>query len=226
MEMEDGKSKFKKGTTVVAVKYGDMCVIAAERQVSGGFSITTYMKKLRDINEYVVAGGAGTVGDIQMLFRIVSEEADLYRLNTKKIMTADVAATKFSNVSRGAYGEFIIAGKNRDGVGIYLVDGAGAKLPLDDKKDKILPLEYQCNLFATGSGQDNAISILDKGYRELHKKEKVSEDDLAKLAADAIYAAAVRNMGCGGSIDLYLIDGKGKKKEYSWERIKELLEVS
>ncbi len=213
--MQEGKPDVQHGTTVVAVKYRDMCVIAAERLVSSGFSKTGYIEKLRKINDYVVVGGAGTVGDIQMLFDYVQYyRSNIKRLETGRTMTARSVSKVLAKNSRGAYGEFIVAGKNSDGVGIYLVDAAGARIEVKD------------DMIATGSGGENAMGVLEDRYKELVRKDKVTDDDLARVAAKAVSSAASRNLGCGGSIDLYLIDYKSGVRKYSDSRVKELLEVS
>jgi 20S proteasome alpha/beta subunit len=193
----------QKGTTIVAVAYGDMCAIAAERQVTAGYLISSIgEKKLRKVNENLVLGAAGAVGHIQKFADFLRYEAELYELRESRPLSVSSAAKVLSLLPYRMgvpYAEFVLAGRDEKGVEVYLVDAIGGII----RDEKV----------STGSGARIAYGVLDDKLDELKKKKRVRVEDLAWAVASAVLRARARDIGSGGGIDVYMIDRQGIRED-------------
>jgi len=192
----------KTGTTVVAIKFNNGVVIASDKRASAGalMVVDKATKKLYEITDTIVMGAAGVVADIQMLAKILSAEVKLKELRSKIKVTAEEAANLLSRIMYSYkffpfFTEIIIAGKDKDGFSIYMMDELGGLTRHDD-------------FIATGSGMMYALGVLEANYRKDLTKEEAKE-----LAKKAILAAIERDLGTGEGIDIYVITEEGIEKE-------------
>jgi len=197
-----------KGTTTVGIVCRDGVVLAADRRASlGNMVLSDSVTKIFQIDEHLALAGAGSVGDILSLVRILRAEAKLYRAKAGREMSVRALATLTSNLLHGSrfmpyFGWFLVAGYDSKPA-LYSIDMAGGIT-----EDKFT---------AAGSGMEFAFSILEDGFKEdMPLKEGI------KLALRAMKAATRRDVFTGGGVMLITVTKDGYK-EYSKEEIETLL---
>lgn len=197
-----------KGTTTVGIVCKDGVVLAADRRASlGNMVLSENVTKVFQIDDHLAIAGAGSVGDILSLVRLLRAEAKLYRARVGKEMSVKALATLTANVLHGSryfpyFGWFLIAGYDEK-PGLYSIDMAGGVT-----EDRFT---------SAGSGMEFAFSILEENYRE-----NLPLEDGIKLALKAIKAATRRDVFTGGGVTLVTITEKGYR-EWSEEELKALL---
>ncbi len=198
-----------KGTTTVGIVCRDGVVLAADRRASlGNMVLSDSVTKVFQIDDHLALAGAGGVGDILSLVRLLRAEAKLYRAKAGREMSVRALATLTSNVLHGNrfmpyFGWFLIGGYDSK-PGLYSIDMAGGVT-----EDKFT---------AAGSGMEFAFSILESGFRE-----DMSLEEGIKLAFSAMKAATRRDVFTGGDVLLVSVTRDGYR-EYSKEELKALLE--
>jgi len=184
-----------KGTTTVGIKTRDGVVLAADRRASlGNMVLSENVTKVFQIDEHLALAGAGSVGDILSLVRLLRAEAKLYRARVGKEMSVRALATLTSNVLHGSrfmpyFAWFIIAGYDEK-PGLYSMDMAGGVT--------------EDNFTAAGSGMEFALSILEENYRD-----DISLEEGINLALKAIKAATKRDVFTGGGVTLVTVTKDG-----------------
>ncbi|ASJ08673.1 proteasome subunit beta [Thermococcus siculi] len=198
-----------KGTTTVGIVCRDGVVLAADRRASlGNMVLSENVTKVFWIDDHLALAGAGSVGDILGLVRLLRAEAKLYRAKVGKEMSVKALATLTSNILHGSrfmpyFGWFLIAGHTGK-PGLYSVDMAGGVT-----EDRFT---------AAGSGMEFAFSILESEY-----KDDIPVSEGVKLALKAIKAATRRDVFTGGGVTLVTVTEEGYR-EWTEEEIKALLE--
>jgi proteasome beta subunit len=197
-----------KGTTTVGIVCKDGVVLAADRRASlGNMVLSESVTKVFQIDDHLALAGAGSVGDILSLVRLLRAEAKLYRAKVGYEMSVKALATLTSNILHGSrfmpyFGWFLVAGYDEK-PGLYSIDMAGGIT-----EDKFT---------AAGSGMEFAFAVLEDGYTEDIKLEEG-----IKLALRAIKAATRRDVFTGDGITLVTVTKDGYR-ELSKEEIEALL---
>ncbi|NJE09737.1 archaeal proteasome endopeptidase complex subunit beta [Thermococcus sp. MAR1] len=197
-----------KGTTTVGIVCKDGVVLAADRRASlGSMVLSENVTKVFQIDDHLALAGAGSVGDILSLVRLLRAEAKLYRAKVGYEMSVKALATLTSNILHGSrfmpyFGWFLIAGYDVK-PGLYSIDMAGGIT-----EDKFT---------AAGSGMEFAFAVLEDSYTEDIKLEEG-----IKLALRAIKAATRRDVFTGDGITLVTVTKDGYR-ELSKEEIEALL---
>ncbi len=201
----------KSGTTTVGILGKDFVLLAAESKATAGYLVASKeAKKIYKINDRIAASIAGSVGDSQMLIRILKAEAKLYELENKAI-SVEALATLLSNLMQGSrifpyITEVLLAGFDKKGFHIFDVDALGGVI--EEKR-----------FVATGSGSPLALGVLESEYRE-----NLSKEEAIELATRAIRAAMERDVFSGGKkIEMLLITREGMEsitKEVRSELVK------
>ena len=195
MTSEDVK---KTGTTTLGMVCKDGVVIATETRATMGTLIAhKETKKLYKIDSHMALATAGLVGDLQVLARYLSAEANLYRLKRDNKIPVKSAATLMSNILNQRkfypyYVQLILGGFDSNGGHVYSLDAAGGAIP-----DKYT---------SGGSGSPYVFGVLEDSY-----KEGLSVDDGIDLAVRAITAAYSRDSASGGMINVAVITKEGYK---------------
>ena len=204
-------NQIKKGTTTCALSCSDGVVLAADTRASAGMFIADRrVMKIQKVDNHLGMTIAGGVADAQNLVDTMRYNANLYRINNKRIIPVKSAARLCSNILFNQryfpyYVQIIMAGYEGKGTGqIYNIDLFGS---LTEEK-----------FISTGSGSPVAY-----GYLESEFKENMSVDEAYKVALQAIAAAIRRNAGTGDGINVVIIDKNGYR-ELSKE-VKEAVKV-
>jgi proteasome beta subunit len=200
----------KTGTTILGLVCKDGIVIASERRATMGTLIAhKATKKLYKIDEHLALATAGLVGDLQILSRYLSAEANLYRLKRGINMPVKSAATLMSNILNQRkfypyYVQLILAGWDSEGGHVYSLDAAGGAIP-----DKYT---------SGGSGSPYVFGVLEDLYQD-----DLTVDDGITIAARALTAAMNRDSASGNGMDLVVINTK-EFREVPEEELKQRLE--
>jgi len=194
--------KIVHGTTTLGFKYKDGVIIAVDSRASAGAYIASQnVKKVIEINQFLLGTMAGGAADCQFWQRYLGMRCRLYELNHKERISVAAASKLLQNILYGyrGYGLSIgtmIAGWDHRGPGLYYCDSEGTRV--------------EGNLFSVGSGSLFAYGILDSNY-----KYDMTFDEACELGRRAIYHATHNDAYSGGTVRVYHIDGKG------WRRISE-----
>ncbi|WP_461864703.1 archaeal proteasome endopeptidase complex subunit beta [Thermococcus sp.] len=187
-----------KGTTTVGIACSNGVVLAADRRASiGNMIMSKDVTKIFKIDEHSALAGAGSVGDILSLVRVLRSESSLYKARVGKEMSVRALATLTSNILHGNrfmpyFGWFLIGGFYGKGE-LYSVDMAGGLT-----EDRFA---------AAGSGMEFAYAVLENEYRE-----NMPVDDAIKLAVKAINTAMRRDVFTGDGIMVVKITKEGYRE--------------
>ncbi len=206
MDKELKDSILKTGTTILGIVCKDGVVMAGDRQTTAGSIVfNKNSKKVRQLNDYLVISGTGSVSDIQRIEKIIPAELRLKQLRSKsrpsvKQSASFLANFSFSNIRQPsmipAMAGFLLAGFDEDGsTELYTITPDGAIVKIDD---------YDANF---GSGMPYVLGLLERQYKkDLTVKEGV------ELAKEALKSSTQRDTGSGYGIDIFTITKEGVKK--------------
>lgn len=191
---------FDHGTTTLAFKYQHGVIVAVDsRATAGAWIASQEVKKVIEINPYMLGTMAGGAADCLFWHKVLAERCRLYELRNKERISIAAASKLLTNILYGykdmglSVGTMII-GWDKRGPGLYYVDSDGFRLSND--------------LFSVGSGSTYAYGVLDSGY-----KYDLSNEEAYDLGRRAIYHATHRDAYSGGYVHLYHM------KETGWVKI-------
>ena len=177
--------------TALGIKLNDGVILAAERRLSyGGYVLSRSAKKVYKIGRFGIAG-AGIMGDIQTLIRIMNVEIKYYEMYNNKPISVRAAA-KLLSVILYQYkwtpfiSELLFGGIDEDGPKLFVLDPIGSLI--------------EDNYAAVGSGARIAVGVLEAEYDPNLSLEKGKE-----IAIKAIKAAIERDTTSGDGIDILTI---------------------
>ncbi|KAF7838184.1 Proteasome subunit beta type-5 [Senna tora] len=199
-----------KGTTTLAFIFKEGVMVAADSRASmGGYISSQSVKKIIEINPYMLGTMAGGAADCQFWHRNLGikeetgqqdlfSECRLHELANKRRISVTGASKLLANIlysyrGMGLSVGTMIAGWDETGPGLYYVDSEGGRL--------------KGTRFSVGSGSPYAYGVLDSGYRY-----DLSVEEAAELARRAIYHATFRDGASGGVASVYYVGPKGWKK--------------
>ncbi|WFD44153.1 proteasome endopeptidase complex [Malassezia psittaci] len=194
----NARIKLKHGTTTLAFRYKGGVVIAVDSRASAGSYIASgSVKKVIEINPYLLGTMAGGAADCQYWETWLGIQCRLYELRNKERISVAAASKILSNLvysykGMGLSMGTMICGWDKTGPAIFYVDSEGSRLKGD--------------LFSVGSGSTFAYGVLDQGYHwDLEYEEALD------LGRRSIYAATHRDAYSGNTINLFHMDREGWK---------------
>ncbi len=204
-----GEPTATKGTTIVGIVCKGGTVLAADTRATLGSMVTSErVTKVFQVDDHLAVAGAGLVGDILGLVKVLRAEARLYRAKVGREMSVKALATLLSNIlheGRGyAYFAWFLVGGYDSKPALYSIDAAGG---LTEER-----------YVAAGSGMEFALAVLEENF-----SEGMGLDDAVKLAARALKAAIKRDVFTGGKITLVTITEDGYR-EMKGEEVEALLQ--
>lgn len=195
--------KFAKGTTTLAFKFKHGIIVSVDsRATQGAYIASGTVKKVIEINPFLLGTMAGGAADCMFWERHLGMECRLYELRNGRRITVAAASKLLANTMRSYRGYGLSMGTmitgwddgETSGPGLYYVDDDGTRL-----KGKY---------FAVGSGSLLAYGVLDNYW-----KHDMTLEEAIDLGKRAIYHAAHRDAASGGINNLYHI------KQGGWEFI-------
>lgn len=196
------KMNYDHGTTTLGFKYQGGIVLAVDSRATGGqFIGSGSVKKIIEINDFLLGTMAGGAADCTYWERVLSKQCRLYELRNKERISVAAASKLLVNMvynykGMGLSMGVMIAGWDKKGPGLYYVDNDGTRTPGE--------------VFSVGSGSLYAYGVLDSGY-----KFDLKDEDAYELGRRAIYHATYRDASSGGIIRVYHI------KKTGWVKISE-----
>ncbi|KAJ1946374.1 Proteasome subunit beta type-5 [Linderina macrospora] len=192
----DARIKIAHGTTTLAFKFKEGVMIATDSRATAGNVIASQsVKKVIEINPYLLGTMAGGAADCSFWERVLGMECRLYELRNKKRISVAAASKLLANLvyrykGMGLSMGTMVAGWDEKGPGLYYVDSEGQRVAND--------------LFSVGSGSTFAYGVLDSQYRY-----DMSVDEAKDLARRAIYHATHRDAYSGGVVRMYWVNENG-----------------
>lgn len=199
-EKSDLKIKFAHGTTTLAFKFQHGVIVAVDSRASAGSYIASQtVKKVIEINPYLLGTMAGGAADCSYWERVLAFECRIYELRNKERISVAAASKLLVNMVRDYKGMGLsmgtmICGWDKKGPGLYYVDTEGNR--------------FCHHMFCVGSGGTYAYGVIDSEYRY-----DMSVEEARELGKRAIYHATHRDAYSGGVVNLYHV------KESGWEKI-------
>ncbi|KAJ3083844.1 proteasome component PRE2 [Rhizoclosmatium globosum] len=198
----DAKNRIKiqHGTTTLAFKFNHGVIVAVDSRATGGSYIASQtVKKVIEINPYLLGTMAGGAADCSYWERELGRRCRIYELNNKERISVAAASKLLANMvyaykGMGLSMGTMVTGWDKTGPQLYYVDSDGQRLKAD--------------LFSVGSGSTYAYGVLDAGY-----KPDLTPAEAIDLARRSIFYATYRDAYSGGFVSIYHV------KEDGWEFI-------
>lgn len=187
------------GTTTLGFIFEHGVIIAVDsRATQGSFVSSQTVRKVIEINKYLLGTMAGGAADCSFWQRNLGRQCRLYELNNGKRITVGAASKLLANVmfsyrGMGLSMGTMVAGWDPTGPALYYVDSDGQRT-----KGKV---------FSVGSGSLYAYGVLDEGYRW-----DLSVEEAIELGRRSIYHATFRDCASGGTTQVYHVTENGWTK--------------
>jgi len=198
----DIKIRMDHGTTTLGFKFQGGVILAVDSRATGGMFIGSQcVKKIIEINDFLLGTMAGGAADCVYWERVLSKQCRLYELRNRERISVAAASKLLANMAYQYKGYglsmgVMIAGWDKKGPGLYYVDDDGRRA--------------KGQLFSVGSGSTYAMGVLDQGYRE-----DMTDEEAQELGRRSIFHATHRDAASGGIIRVYHV------KETGWVKISE-----
>lgn len=202
--IDNGRVRFAKGTTTLAFKFkGGVIVSVDSRSTQGPYIASQSVKKIIEINPYLLGTMAGGAADCAYWERNLGVQCRLYELRNKERISVAAASKLLCNIMYAYKGYGLsmgtmVCGWDKTGPQLYYVDNDATRLKAKDT------MPY----FSVGSGSMYAYGVLDTNWRY-----DLTEEEAIDLGQRAIYHATYRDAYSGGINNLYLV------KETGWVKI-------
>lgn len=188
-----------KGTTTLGFVYKGGVIIAVDSRASmGNFMGSKTVKKVIEINDFLLGTMAGGAADCSYWLRKLNLWCKIFELRYGERVSISAAANFLTNMISGYKGQGLsmgtmVTGWDHKGPQLYYVDDDGKCLA--------------GKIFSAGSGSTYAFGVMDAKYRF-----DMTETEAAQLAYEAICHATYRDCGSGGYVRVYsVIEGAWKK---------------
>jgi proteasome beta subunit len=186
--------------TVVGIRCKDGIALASDTRGAAYYLVLSKrVRKVFQLEDRIGAAISGSPGDAQSLVNLLKTDANLYRLNHDRPISAKSMAQVAANILHGRRGypyfvDGILSGLDDDGPHLFFIDPIGGKL----EEEKFA---------SAGTGATIAYGVLEQNYRDDMKL-----DDGLKLAAQSIKTAIERDAATGDRIVVAAIDEQGYRE--------------
>ncbi|KAF5925713.1 hypothetical protein HPG69_002163 [Diceros bicornis minor] len=174
-------------------------VAADSRATAGAYIASQTVKKVIEINPYLLGTMAGGAADCSFWERLLARQCRIYELRNKERISVAAASKLLANMvyqykGMGLSMGTMICGWDKRGPGLYYVDSEGNRI--------------SGTTFSVGSGSVYAYGVMDRGY-----SYDLEVEEAYDLARRAIYQATYRDAYSGGAVNLYHV------REDGWIRV-------
>lgn len=197
---KDIKIKFDHGTTTLGFLYKGGVLLAVDSRATGGSFIGSQtVKKVIEINKFLLGTMAGGAADCAYWDRVLAKQCRMYELRNRERISVAAASKLMANMvynykGMGLSMGIMLAGWDKQGPQLYYIDSEGTRIP--------------GKLFSVGSGSIYAFGIVDAGY-----KWDLTDQEAYDLGRRSIYHATHRDAYSGGTVRVYHMKSTG------WEHI-------
>ncbi|ELU16739.1 hypothetical protein CAPTEDRAFT_41193, partial [Capitella teleta] len=122
------------GTTTLAFKFKHGVIVAVDsRATAGDWIASQTVKKVIEINPYLLGTMAGGAADCQYWERVVARQCRIYELRNKERISVAAASKLLANIvynykGMGLSMGTMICGWDKKGPGLYYVDSDGTRM--------------------------------------------------------------------------------------------------
>jgi len=193
---EDYHIKIQHGTTTLAFKFQGGVVVAVDsRATAGAYIASQSVKKVIEINPYLLGTMAGGAADCSYWERELGRRCRLYELRNRERISVAAASKLLANMVYSYKGTGLsmgtmVTGWDKTGPNLFYVDSDGSRM------------KGEC--FSVGSGSTFAYGVLDSGY-----DFDLSIPDALELGRRSVYHATYRDSMSGGVVNLYHVNANG-----------------
>ncbi|XP_015602055.1 proteasome subunit beta type-5 [Cephus cinctus] len=190
------KINFDHGTTTLGFRYQGGVVLAVDSRATGGqFIGSQSMKKIVEINDYLLGTLAGGAADCVYWDRVLAKQCRMYELRNRERISIAAASKLLSNMvynykGMGLSMGMMLAGWDKRGPGLYYIDSEGTRT--------------SGKVFSVGSGSVFAYGVLDSGY-----SWDLADEEAYELGRRSIYHATHRDAYSGGIVRVYHMKSTG-----------------
>ncbi|KAL0227495.1 hypothetical protein RCL1_003639 [Eukaryota sp. TZLM3-RCL] len=187
---------YSHGTTTLGFVYqGGVLISVDSRSTMGPVISSGSVKKVLEINPYLLGTMAGGAADCAFWERVLSQRCRLWELENGERVSVSAASKMLSNMlyQYKGYGLVVgtmIAGYDHTGPALFYVDSEGQR--------------FKGSLFSVGSGSTYAYGVLDSEYRY-----DMTDEEAVDLGRRAIAHAGHRDAYSGNTNLLYIIKDEG-----------------
>lgn len=199
---------FSKGTTTLAFEFKEGVLVAVDaRATQGPFISSNQVKKVIEINDFLLGTMAGGAADCQFWEGYIAMLCRVHQLRHGEAPSVAMASMMLCSIMRQYKGYGLsmgtmFTGSDKTGASLYYIDNDATRL--------------RGKLFAVGSGGTFAYGVLDTNYRY-----DMSLDEAVKLGIRAISSATFKDSASGGIVRIYHVTNNG-----NWVCIHDGLDVS
>lgn len=210
---EKDRLHFAHGTTTLAFLFQGGIIVAVDSRASMGSYIGSgTVKKIIEINPYLLGTMAGGAADCSFWERDLGRRCKLYELRNKERISVAGASKLLANTvyyykGMGLSMGTMICGWDKTGPNLFYVDSEGTRM--------------KGHMFSVGSGSTFAYGVLDQGY-----KYDMSVDEAIELGKRSIFHATHRDAASGGVINVYHVKQDGWVKISSEDMMVKYREVA
>jgi 20S proteasome subunit beta 5 len=207
-QMAPKMTDFAKGTTTLAFEFqGGVLVAVDARATMGPFISSNNVRKVIEVNEFILGTMAGGAADCQFWEKYVAMQCRIHELRNGEKASVAMASMMLCSIMRQYRGYGLsmgtmFTGSDKTGASLYYIDNDATRL--------------RGSLFAVGSGGTFAYGVLDTQYRY-----DMSLDEAVKLGIRAIASATYKDSASGGVVRVYHVTNQG-----NWNLIHDALDVS
>jgi len=181
--------------TLAFIFKGGVIVAVDSRSSMGSYIASQTVKKVIEINPYLLGTMAGGAADCSFWERELGRRCRLYELRNNERISVAAASKILSNIvyyyrGMGLSMGTMITGWDKTGPSLFYVDSDGTRL-----KGK---------RFSVGSGSSYAYGVLDTDF-----KWDMTDEEAQELGRRAIYHATHRDAYSGGIINVYHVKPDG-----------------
>lgn len=167
------------------------------RATAGAYIASQTVKKVIEINPYLLGTMAGGAADCSYWERVLGKQCRLYELKNKERISVAAASKLLANMvysykGMGLSMGTMVTGWDKTGPNLFYVDSDGTRL----KGER----------FSVGSGSTFAYGVLDSEF-----DFNLSVEDALEVGRRAIFHATHRDAYSGGSVNLYHVTKDGWK---------------
>ena len=173
----------------------------------GAFISSNKVRKVIEINDYLLGTMAGGAADCQFWERYLAMQCRIYQLRNNEKISVAAASKILSDICfqyRG-YGlsmGTMVTGSDKKGASLWYVDNDATRI--------------KGTLFSVGSGSTFAYGVLDNNYRW-----DMTLDEAVQLGIRAISSATHKDSASGGVVRVYHVNNHG-----SWTKIHDKIDVN
>jgi len=199
---------FNKGTTTLAFEFKEGVLVAVDaRATQGPFISSNNVRKVIEINDFLLGTMAGGAADCQFWEKYVAMQCRIFELRHGERVSVASASMMLAGIMRQYRGYGLsmgtmFTGSDKHGASLYYIDDDATRL--------------RGQMFAVGSGGTFAYGVLDTNY-----SWDMSVDEAVKLGIRAIASATYKDSASGGVVRVYHVNRHG-----SWTKVHDAIDVS